>query len=76
MNPEIKRYVVSSAVTFTSVFLVALGVSVESMGATEAITGSAVVALLLAAARAALKVTIEQLTAKLQKKTTEEFIEL
>lgn len=59
MNPEIKRYLISSLVTFVSVFLLTLGASVSSLDTTPAITSSAIVALLLTAVRAALKASIE-----------------
>lgn len=66
MNPQIKRYLVSSLVTFASVFLITLGASVSSLEATPAITGSAVVALLLVAVRAAIKASIEAVVGALK----------
>lgn len=65
MNQTLKRYLVSTAVTFASVFFLTLGTAVSTLEtAPEAITASTIVSLLVAALRTAFKWTIESLINK------------
>jgi len=64
MNKKtIKRYAISSGVTFLSTFLLVVGSSLS----VEAIDEGAIIGILIVAIRAGVKATVEQLNNKLKK---------
>ena len=62
MNPTLKRYLVSSGVTFLSIFLVTFGTAVGGVDTMSALSASTIIALAVAAMRAAVKGAVETLT--------------
>ena len=64
MNENLKRHIISAGITFTSVFLSVLGVSIGAIDTTAALTSSTFAGLFMVAARAAIKAVIERLIAQ------------
>jgi hypothetical protein len=60
MNPTLKRYLVSSLITFLSVFLLALATSIGSLDV-ETFNSSILLGIVVVAGRAALKAVSEYL---------------
>jgi hypothetical protein len=58
MNPTVKRYLISSATTFISTFLIVGGVAIQN-GAADTFTPSAIIAVAMTAFRAAVKAVVE-----------------
>lgn len=59
MNPTLKRYLASSAVTFLSVFLLTLGASFTTETVESSLSFSAIGGLIGVAVRAAVKAVLE-----------------
>lgn len=59
MSDAMKRYVLSSAVTFASTFLLVLGANVGQISDPKMLTTSGIIAILMVASRAAVKAVIE-----------------
>lgn len=64
MNPTLKRYAISSIITFVSMFLISVGAQL-SMGAITAdnLTLGAVLSIIFVALRAAIKAVVEAFAA-------------
>lgn len=58
LSPTVKRYILSSAITFLSTFFLILGTNVSALGA-GTVTTASIIALISLAARAAFKAVIE-----------------
>ena len=58
LNPTTRRYILSSAVTFVSTFLLFVGFNLENMG-TEVLTWSAISGVIMAGVRAGIKALAE-----------------
>jgi hypothetical protein len=59
-DEEIKRQLISFAVTFASVFLITFGTNLSQTGLPETLEVSALISLLLAIVRSAVKIAFEQ----------------
>ena len=67
MNKTTKRYLISSVITFLSVFLPTMGFAIGSVDAETAITSSTVVSILVLAVRAGIKAVAEAYLVKVKK---------
>lgn len=60
---DLKRYLISSLITFLSAFLMSMGLQIQDMSP-EAITGSAIIGVLLTASRLGIKAVAELIVSK------------
>lgn len=58
-TPTVKRYLLSSSVTFLSTFFLLMGTELQSVGNPSALTSAMVIGLVVVAGRAAFKAVIE-----------------
>jgi len=63
MSPEIKRHAVSAGITFTSTFLLFVGMELQSLDA-ETISQGALAGILIAGVRAGIKTAVEMFITK------------